>query len=60
MSLKSTTYGSNFSQTSLRQIPLQSFGITLNYKFGKLEFKKENKDDNNAPVQDDNGGGGRR
>ena len=50
----STTYGSNFSQTSLRQIPLRSFGISIMYKFGKLEFKKDReKDDNNTPVPDD-------
>jgi hypothetical protein len=37
----SVTNGTNFSQTSLRQVPFRSFGITLNYKFGKLEFKKD-------------------
>ncbi|NCD71143.1 outer membrane beta-barrel family protein [Mucilaginibacter agri] len=41
-----TTYGANFSQANLRQVPFRSFGISLSYKFGKLEFKK-NKDDNN-------------
>ncbi|MDF2431182.1 MAG: ferric enterobactin receptor [Mucilaginibacter sp.] len=51
----STTYGSNFYQTSLRQIPLRSFGISLMYKFGKLEFKKE-KEQDNTPA-DDTGGG---
>jgi ferric enterobactin receptor len=45
-----TTYGTNFSQSSLRQVPYRSFGISLSYKFGKLEFKK-NKDDNNNPLQ---------
>lgn len=39
----STTSGPGFSQASLRQLPLRSFGITLSYKFGKLEFSK-NKD----------------
>jgi ferric enterobactin receptor len=53
-----TTYGSNFYQTNLRQIPLRSFGISLSYKFGKLEFKKDKeKEDNNTPVPEDNGGG---
>jgi len=54
----STTFGSNFSQSSLRQIPLRSFGISLMYKFGKLEFKKDRdqQPDNNMP--DDTGGVG--
>jgi len=48
---KLTTFGSNFNQTTLRQIPFRSFGITLSYKFGKLEFKKDAKEDNNLPQQ---------
>jgi ferric enterobactin receptor len=57
VNLNAYTFGPNFNQTSLRQIPLQSFGVTLSYKFGKLEFKKENNKEDNAPVPDDNGGG---
>ena len=55
---KSTTSGVNFSQTSIREIPFRSFGITLSYRFGKLEFKKErSKDDNNNDMPgNDNGG----
>jgi len=54
-----TTSGANFYQSNLRQVPFRSFGITLNYKFGKLEFKKEkNKEDNNnMPDNPDNSGG---
>jgi len=58
---RTTTFGPDFNQSNLRQVPFRSFGITLSYKFGKLEFKKEKeKDDNNnnndnAPP--DNGGG---
>ena len=54
----STTFGPNFYQDNLRQVPFRSFGISISYKFGKLEFKKE-KEENNAPAPDDNGGGGR-
>jgi hypothetical protein len=50
VNVQSTTYGPNFNQSSLRQIPLRSFGISLMYKFGKLEFKKEKE-------PQDNGGG---
>ncbi|MGN6180933.1 MAG: TonB-dependent receptor domain-containing protein [Mucilaginibacter sp.] len=50
-----TTSGSNFTQTFERQIPLQSFGINLSYRFGKLEFKKDkNSEDENPPMPADN------
>lgn len=53
-----TTSGTNFTQTSIREIPFRSFGIILSYRFGKMEFKKEkNKDDNNNnDMPGDNGG----
>jgi len=60
INFKSTTSGPAFYQTNSRQVPFRSFGITLYYKFGKLEFKKErNKDDNNNNLPDnpDSGGG---
>jgi len=58
---RSTTFGPNFNQSSLRQIQLRSFGINLMYKFGKLEFKKEKEQpDNNTPVPDDTSGGGNK
>ncbi len=50
---KSITTGTNFYQTNLRQIQLQSFGISLSYKFGKLEFKKEDKDENDNQTSPD-------
>ncbi|HWD87769.1 MAG TPA: outer membrane beta-barrel family protein [Mucilaginibacter sp.] len=61
VNVNSTTFGSNFYQTSLRQIPLRSFGISLMYKFGKMEFKKDkdkddNNNNNNAPDNPDSGG----
>jgi ferric enterobactin receptor len=46
---RSTVAGPNFSQSNLRQIPFQSFGITLSYKFGKLEFKKNKEEKNDFP-----------
>jgi outer membrane receptor protein involved in Fe transport len=58
VNVRSTTFGSNFYQTSLRQIPLRSFGINLMYKFGKLEFKKDKEESNNMPDNTDNGAGG--
>ena len=53
----STTYGGNFYQTNIREVPFRSFGISLTYKFGKLEFKKDKDKDDNAPQDDNNGGG---
>jgi len=36
-----TTYTSNYSGTYLRMVPYRSFGVSMTYKFGKLQFKKE-------------------
>ncbi|MES2426120.1 MAG: TonB-dependent receptor [Bacteroidota bacterium] len=47
---RSTTSGANFIQNNLRQVPFRTLGISLSYKFGKLEFKKDKE-------KDDNGGG---
>jgi ferric enterobactin receptor len=55
---KGSTFGTNFNQVNIRQVPLQSFGITLSYKFGKLEFSKKEKEggnDNNIPSPDAGG-----
>ncbi|MEO7216397.1 TonB-dependent receptor [Mucilaginibacter sp.] len=56
---KATTYGTTFNQINIRQVPLQSFGISLSYKFGKLEFskdkEKDKEDNNNMPAQDAGG-----
>jgi ferric enterobactin receptor len=57
VNVNTTTYGSNFDQSNLRQIPLRSFGISLMYKFGKLEFKKDDSKDEGNPVPDDTTGG---
>ena len=56
---KTTLFGTNFSQYNLRQVPYQSFGITLSYKFGKLAFKEKEKDRDNdngpAPIEPSGG-----
>jgi outer membrane receptor protein involved in Fe transport len=52
VSVNSTTYGPNFNQNSLRDIPLRSFGISLMYKFGKLEFKKDREPQDNGNQDD--------
>ncbi len=49
---KATLNGTGFSQYTLRSVPYQSFGITLSYSFGKLEFKgKEHENEPAAPAQ---------
>ncbi|HEX9512643.1 MAG TPA: TonB-dependent receptor [Puia sp.] len=47
---KTTLYGTNFSQYNLRQVPYQSFGITLSYKFGKLQFKGKEHENDTTPA----------
>jgi ferric enterobactin receptor len=49
ISQKTTTFGPKFDQTSIRLVPFQSFGITLNYRFGKLELKRKPKEENDTP-----------
>jgi len=54
VNVASSTFGPNFNQTSLRQIPLRSFGISLTYKFGKLDFKKDKDQPQDNGGSDDN------
>ncbi len=42
-----TVTTANYTSYLLRQVPYRSFGISLSYKFGKLEFKKPKDDENN-------------
>ena len=37
--------GNNFTLYTDRQIPLRSIGINLTYKFGKMEFRREKRDE---------------
>jgi ferric enterobactin receptor len=50
ISQKTTTFGPNFNQTNIRMVPFQSFGISVNYRFGKLELKKNPKEENEIPA----------
>jgi len=44
--------GPNFNSNTIRYVPSRSFGISFNWRFGKLAFKKENKVESNI---DENG-----
>jgi len=48
----STISNGNYTSTVIRQVPLQSFGVSLRYKFGKLEFSKKKGEDNNNIMSD--------
>jgi hypothetical protein len=48
---KSTSYGESFNQVNYKEIPIQSFGISFSYKFGKLEFKKGESNENNGQQE---------
>ena len=42
---KTELEGNNFTLYTERQLPFRSVGINLTYKFGKMEFKREKKDE---------------
>ncbi|MGQ7944393.1 TonB-dependent receptor domain-containing protein [Flavobacterium sp. WC2509] len=50
MTQKSKSYGENYDQINIKEIPVQSFGISFSYKFGKLEFKK-GENEQNGPQE---------
>jgi outer membrane receptor protein involved in Fe transport len=43
----STISTESYTSTTIRQMPLRSFGISFMYKFGKMEFSKNKEEDNN-------------
>ena len=49
----STISAESYSSTSIRQVPLRSFGISFTYKFGKLEFSKNKEEENNNNFMND-------
>jgi ferric enterobactin receptor len=50
----STTSTVNSESTSTRNMLLRSFGVSVTYKFGKLEFSKKREENDNNPALDDN------
>lgn len=42
-------YGTNFTTNSLRRIPFRSIGLNFTWKFGKLEFKKNEEENRDTP-----------
>jgi ferric enterobactin receptor len=47
INMKTELSGTNFSILNYRQMPFRSFGFNLTYKFGKMEFKNEQKGGDN-------------
>jgi ferric enterobactin receptor len=48
----STISAENYISTSIRMMPLRSFGISFIYKFGKMEFSKKKEEDSNNFMND--------
>ena len=57
---KNELQGSNpeFYQTSVFSFPIRSFGISLRYKFGKVDFKERKSKIKNTDLKSGDGGGG--
>lgn len=49
--------GSGFSQSSTFGFPIQSFGITFSYNFGKMTFNQDRRKINNDDMQQNSGSG---
>lgn len=52
----STISTENYTSTSIRQMPLRSFGISFTYKFGKMEFSKSKQEDENNELNNTSSG----
>ena len=52
----STISTDSYISTSIRQVPLRSFGISFMYKFGKLEFNKSKQEDDNNYLNNTSSG----
>ena len=52
----STISSEGYRAQNERQLPFRSFGISLSYKFGKLEFKNNGQQDNEFPANESSGG----
>jgi ferric enterobactin receptor len=49
----STISTESYTSTTIRQIPIRSFGISFMFKFGKLEFTKNKEEENNNNFMND-------
>ena len=52
-----TISAANYTSNVVRQMPLQSFGISFTYKFGKLEFSKNKEEEDNNYLNNTSSGG---
>ncbi len=44
---ETTVSAENYRSENIRKMPLRSFGISVSYKFGKVEFKKNREEEDN-------------
>lgn len=52
ISQRQKQFGSNFTQETVRLIPIQAFGISVSYKFGKLTFDRSKENASSMPDQE--------
>ncbi|MGB3081040.1 MAG: hypothetical protein WBB31_18300, partial [Saprospiraceae bacterium] len=49
--------GIDFYQYSRTLRPVRSFGLSMSYRFGKIDFKDRTGKKNNEPLEENSGGG---